>query len=305
MAGQGGTGPTVVVGVPVRNGADYLGHALASLVGQTRPPDTIVVSDNASDDDSVAIARSFASEHPDLRVVSRPHDVGAALNYNELVTTTRSTYFAWMAHDDVWDPDLLERCLEVLEDDPRVAVAHATPVWIDERGEVIGAPVSPLWTDSDDPVVRIRELLADDVATHLHDCNAVLGVIRRAALERTGLVRTFPGSDKTLIVELALQGMIRELDTTRFLRRRHAASSVAAHPDPDDRQRWFDPRRRRPASPVTDLVATYLAAIASARHLSRRSRVVMAATVLRWSLSGRRPRIIAGELRRRVSRRRG
>ncbi|RME29131.1 MAG: glycosyltransferase [Deltaproteobacteria bacterium] len=292
--------PTVVVGVPVRNGGAYLADCLASLCDQTRPPDTIVVSDNASDDDTVAVAERFRRHHPDLRIRRRLRNVGASANFNELVTTTDSTYFAWMAHDDRWEPQLLERALVALDGDAGIAVAHGEPTWIDPAGDPAGRPVRPIWSDSPDPVTRIAELLADDVATHLHDCNAAMGVMRRSALERTRLVQSFPGADKTLIFELALQGRITELSGVHFLRRRHPASSVVAHPDADDRQRWFDPRRTRPATPVVDLVGSYLSAVARADHLGAAERVRIAALVARWSLSRRRFRVMAGELRRRA-----
>lgn len=290
--------PLVVVGVPVRDGAAYLAECLASLCDQTRPPDVIVVSDNASRDGSVAIATSFRAHHPDLRIRRHHADIGAAANFNQLVTTTRSTYFSWMAHDDLWDPTLLERALDVLESDPRVAVAHGQAVWIDADGRPCGAPPTPLWSDSDDAVTRVRELLADDEATHLHDCNAVMGVMRRTALETTRLVRAFPGADKALIFELALRGRITELTGARFHRRVHPGSSVAANPHPDARQRWFDPHHTRPATPTVDLVRAFLGATVATTHLSAADRVRVAGLVAAWATRSRRPRVIAGEIRR-------
>ena len=51
------------------NGAPWLPDLLGSIAGQTRPPDELVVFDDASDDDSVAVVERFAATVPfDVRV---------------------------------------------------------------------------------------------------------------------------------------------------------------------------------------------------------------------------------------------
>ena len=53
---------TISVAVVTRNRAQLLRTALQSLVEQVRPPDQVVVVDNASADDTPAVARSFARQ---------------------------------------------------------------------------------------------------------------------------------------------------------------------------------------------------------------------------------------------------
>ena len=53
---------TISVAVVTRNRAQLLRTALQSLVDQVRPPDQVVVVDNASADDTPAVARSFAGQ---------------------------------------------------------------------------------------------------------------------------------------------------------------------------------------------------------------------------------------------------
>ncbi len=57
--------------VPFFNEERFLAATLASLAAQTRPPDRMVLVDNASSDRSPAIARAFAATHPELRVEVR------------------------------------------------------------------------------------------------------------------------------------------------------------------------------------------------------------------------------------------
>jgi len=64
-------GNTVTIGMPLRNGEKYLRSSLTALVSQTRQPDRIVISDNASDDDSVSIAESIAESNPVIEIIRR------------------------------------------------------------------------------------------------------------------------------------------------------------------------------------------------------------------------------------------
>jgi hypothetical protein len=76
------------------------------------------------------------------------------------------------------------------------------------------------------------------------ECNAVFGLIRTAALRRTGLIGSYIGADCVLLAELALYGQFAELPETTFYRRVHEAASSSDKSL--DHQLWFyDPRRSR------------------------------------------------------------
>lgn len=68
MSTTSAPGPTVSVVIPVRDDARELARCLRLLADQTRPPDEVVVVDNGSTDDSVAVARAAGA-----RVVREPH----------------------------------------------------------------------------------------------------------------------------------------------------------------------------------------------------------------------------------------
>jgi len=293
------TDPTVTVGVPVRNGSRYLKYALKALLSQTRPIDRIVVSDNASTDDSLAIAIAIANSHPAVEIRSKSENVGGAKNFNDLAILSHSKYFAWAAHDDIWDPELLKEAIAALEGESDIAVAFGKPMPIDENGAPTDDHPEVIWSDSKSARVRVRELLADDIHTLLRDCNPVMGIIRSRLLKQTSLLQTFPSADKALIFELALRGRLHQLDGARFRHRYHADSSVAANPDTRSRQHWFDPYKTNEPTPELSLTAAYLRSVRRSK-LPMVDRIAITASVLRWSLRGRRPRRIAGECRRRL-----
>ena len=288
----------VSIGVPVWNGERYLETCVAALLDQTRRPDEIVISDNASTDDTGRIAAGLAASEPSVRVVRHETNVGAAGNFNMLLDHVETELFAWCPHDDVWSPGLLDQLAACHERDD-IAVSYGQAHNIDDQGDDVGEPVSAIWTDADDPVTRLSELLADPIHSHLHVCNPVLGLMRRELLTDTGRIRPFGGSDKALIVEMALRGRLTPVDAP-FHRRVHESSSVRANPDSASRQQWFDPSATGPAVPETRLVAALWSAVGAApldAAQTRRARALVA----RWATVGRRPQVVAGEARRWVS----
>lgn len=293
---------TVTVGVPVWNGERHLEACIAGLLGQSRLPDEIVIADNASTDRTATIADGIAAAEPRVRVVHHRDNVGAAGNFNGLLAESEADLFAWCPHDDVWSPDLLD-ALVTAHGLAGVAVAYGDPRYIDDRGEPAGRPTPAVWHDADDPVERLRDLFADPVRSHLHVCNPVLGLMRRDLLVDTGVIRPYGGSDKVLIVEMALRGRMVPVDPP-FLRRVHEASSVKANPDAESRRRWFDPRATGPAMPEARLLGGFWSAVSDA-PLDRAQRRAARGLLLDWARTGRRPRVLAGELRRWVGWRAG
>jgi glycosyltransferase involved in cell wall biosynthesis len=114
--------PLVSAIVPVRNGARYLGEALASIRAQTYRPLEIVVADDGSTDESLAIARAC----PEARVLALPHG-GVAAARNAGLAAARGALIAFLDQDDLWTPDKLDVQVAYLRAHPAAAgtIAHA------------------------------------------------------------------------------------------------------------------------------------------------------------------------------------
>src|SRR4051812_28370728 len=100
--------------MPVYNGARHLHEALASLL-----PARVIVVDDASTDDSVAIARARG-----LDVVQNDRRLGLAENWNRCVELVTTPYFVLAHQDDVYEPGYAEALLALLEAHPRAFIAH-------------------------------------------------------------------------------------------------------------------------------------------------------------------------------------
>ncbi len=60
--------PKVTIGMPVYNGVDYMAEALDSIRAQTYTDFEIVISDNGSTDETVALCQDYAARDTRIRV---------------------------------------------------------------------------------------------------------------------------------------------------------------------------------------------------------------------------------------------
>ena len=104
--------PAISVIVPVFNGERYLAEALESIVGQTRPPEEIIVVDDGSTDRTAEVARRFP-----VRLL-RQANAGAAAARNAGAEAANADLLAFLDHDDLWVADKLERQMAALAADP-------------------------------------------------------------------------------------------------------------------------------------------------------------------------------------------
>lgn len=100
------TAPLVTVAIPSKNNARTIGETIQSLLDQTHQHWTLTVCDNASDDGTQAVVRSFKDERITLREDNR--DLSMHENWQRCVHHAGGEFFQLLCADDVLHP----RCLE-------------------------------------------------------------------------------------------------------------------------------------------------------------------------------------------------
>lgn len=226
--------PLVSLGLPVFNGENYLRPALASLVAQTYTEWEMIISDNGSTDATPEICREFQARDPRIRYYREEINRGATWNFNRVFTLSRGTFFRWAAHDDVCEPDLLERCVAGLLRRPEAVLCHPRTRVIGPAGQFLYDDPVRLRTASERPADRFHDLICVD-----HGCYQIFGLMRVEVLGRTPLLGEYAGADRNLLAELALHGPFLEIPQRLFLRRDHPGTTTRMYPDPAERTAWF------------------------------------------------------------------
>jgi glycosyltransferase involved in cell wall biosynthesis len=195
-----GTTPAVSVGLIVYNGVRHLERAIETLLAQEFRDFELIISDDASTDETPAICERYAARDPRVRFVRSPVNRGAAWNFNRVGELARAPLFTWAAQDDEWHPQFLARCVAVLRSRPDVVCCYSLMQPIDEEGVPHGRVISA-GCDGTTRRQRWNRVLRN------WETNALIyGVTRTAAFRRTRGMGAFQASDYVFATELVLHG---------------------------------------------------------------------------------------------------
>ncbi|HKO56780.1 MAG TPA: glycosyltransferase, partial [Thermoanaerobaculia bacterium] len=169
--------------LPTYNGARFLPEAIRSL-----PLDRLTVIDDASTDDTVAIARRIGA-----KVVENTTRAGLTGNWNRALRMATAEAFVIAHQDDVYDASFLDAMTALLASRPRAFAAHAKSRYIDERGAAIDSPAARykerFWP-GDEPYER-------DPADELRALQGGNYIIAPSVIFRTAAVREIGAFDES------------------------------------------------------------------------------------------------------------
>lgn len=100
------TSPVSVI-LPVYNAAAYIEQAIRSVMAQTYTAWELLVIDDGSTDETVAVVERLAAEDDRVRLIRNEHNCGVAVTRNRGLDMSTGDYVAFLDSDDVWHPDKL------------------------------------------------------------------------------------------------------------------------------------------------------------------------------------------------------
>lgn len=209
------TAPRLTIGLPVYNGEKYVAESLEALLGQSFTDFELIISDNASTDNTGDICRRYEKQDSRVRYFRQPRNIGLSPNHNFVAEQARGELFKWAANDDLYARDLLERCIDALDKYPEIVLAHSWTAKIDDSGAVTETVKYPLNTASARAPERFRSLLFDDGGDDDY------GVIRTEVLRRTAMQGSYHHADRTIVAELGLHGPFYQVPDWLYFRREH------------------------------------------------------------------------------------
>lgn len=291
--------PRVSIGLPVYNGENFLEAALDSILAQTFEDFELIISDNASSDRTEEICRSYAAKDKRIRYCRLETNLGPIANFNRLVELARGDYFKWVAHDDIYAPDFLAKCVEVLDRDDSVVLCYAKTKLIDREGKIIRKYDYPLATNSPQPAERFRSLVLANQKRYV--AIEFFGLVRAKALKMTPLHGYYARGDSVLLVRLSLLGRFYEIPKYLFFNRDHADRSIKEKQVQFNRGRtlagkllgigplppteWVDPSRKEKMNfPEWRIVYEYLRSI-DFYPIGRNQKIACYLSVAYWTLT--------------------
>jgi Glycosyl transferase family 2 len=92
----------------------FVDQAIASALAQTYPHCDVVVVDNGSTDDSLAVIQRFSTR---VSLVRQATNVGQGQGYNLGFAAARGEWVLWLDADDLLDPEAVSRCMALVQGD--------------------------------------------------------------------------------------------------------------------------------------------------------------------------------------------
>jgi len=130
--------PRVSVVLPVWNGAQFLGDALASLRTQSLGDFEVIVIDDGSDDVTPEIIRNEASGDHRISLITNIRRSGMGHVFNQGIRAAKGEYIARMDADDIAHPDRFARQVDFLDSNRDVGVVGSQILLIDACGASLG-----------------------------------------------------------------------------------------------------------------------------------------------------------------------
>ena len=233
--------PRVSIVIPTYNSESHLAATISSVLLQTFTDWELVVYDDGSSDATVELAERCTDGDPRVRVARGANGgVAAARNRGFAATQPGSEFVIFLDHDDVWEPELLETLVALLDAEPQLVSAHSVCSGIDKEGApYVGDNLAERMRSRrgyrDGSVVALDPEEPTTFADLAYDNWIVtpgLHLMRRSSFERVGGFdpETVPCDDYDLSVRLARLGPIGYCERALLHWRRHDQTLSGASP---------------------------------------------------------------------------
>jgi len=124
--------------MPTRKRVGDLRQGLRNALGQTGVDLELILSDNASTDETPRVCREAAAGDSRIRYFRQEKLLGLYEQHNFCLDQARGRYLGFFHDHDLHAPDFVRRCVDLLESEPRVGLVGADWRMEDEQGNFLG-----------------------------------------------------------------------------------------------------------------------------------------------------------------------
>lgn len=203
--------PLVQVGIPVYNGGAEIRATVEGLLEQDYENLEIMISDNASTDETGEICAELVQKYPRVKYFRNPENMGSFYNFSSLYSKSTGKYYFWCGHNDSFSSGFISKAVEIMERDPEVVLCFPRGELITESGEEYIFPSSFIDTRN---FSRETGFLA--AMWHVWQCTEFYGLYRRSVLASVMPARRCLVQDCLQLIEIAAQGSFAYIPSERI-----------------------------------------------------------------------------------------
>lgn len=221
--------PIVSIGLPVYNGEDFLKYALDSLLSQTFRDFEIIISDNASTDNTPKICQEYVLKDKRIRYIRQNNNMGALWNFNFVLKQSNKEYFIWVSADDKLHPEFLEKNIDILEKNKNVVCSIGDVIFSDVVNYEFKSNNETKKTFRQRYVKSTYGTYESKVRTYLKffQASMMYGLYRRDKLQKSITInKIFLAFDLTIILNVLKYGDFHVIDENLLHRYNKGSHSI-------------------------------------------------------------------------------
>lgn len=247
----------VSVALCSHNGERFIVEQVESILRQSVPPQEIVLSDDASTDRTIELARETvarlaADTGTALVVLANEKALGVTANFQQAIAACSGGIIVLSDQDDVWYPDRIERATAALDTRRDLLLVSSDARLVDESGADLGSTL-----------FGALELTTENVAT-IHAGGALRLLLRRNLVtgattafrsELAAIATPFPPGwvhDEWLAIVASVTGSLDVIEQSLIDYRQHGSNQIGV------RKLGFVGKLRRMAEPGAERNARLL-----------------------------------------------
>ncbi len=207
----------ISIGLPIYNAEKVLHRVLDSILNQTHVDFELIISDNASTDNTSSICNEYTKKDNRIKYFRQQKNKGIHYNFNFVLQNAKYDYFAWIGADDYWEKENLKENLNILVKNQNIVCSMGIPDFVDDS-EINGIPSKIL------PKLRSKYLnekyetisgnYDQKVKKYLKNsmCDMFYGIYRTNSIKKCFLIDKFAGSDWAINLNVLKLGDVHVID---------------------------------------------------------------------------------------------
>lgn len=141
--------PKISIGFPVYNAEKFIRKRLDSIITQSFQDFELIIVDNASSDSTVEICEEYAKKDKRIRFFKTEKNQGIRWAYETVLLKSTGKYFIWIAADDKFSSDFLERNFLILESNNNIVASTSKVEWYGPGSQIRGYKIQ-----SNDSIIK-------------------------------------------------------------------------------------------------------------------------------------------------------